>query len=198
MFTSRAEYRLSLRADNADQRLTPRGIDLGVVGAERASRFGAKREGLEALRDRLRTLTLTPDQAGALGVRINKDGIRRSAYELMAFPEVGAALIGEIWPETMAFPAEVRAQIEIEAGYAAYVRRQEADIKAFRRDEGAALPQLDVDRIPGLSNEVREKLKRVQPRSLGQASRIEGMTPAALGLLLAWSRRAARDGRGVA
>lgn len=198
MFTSRAEYRLSLRADNADQRLTAMGVALGVVGSERAQVQTAKEAQLESLRSALRGLVLTPDQAGAKGFTVNRDGVRRSAYELLSFPDIDLGGMSAVWPELAAYPVAIREQVQIEAKYASYVRRQEADIRSFHRDEEAPLPALDVDAIPGLSNEVRQKLKRVQPRSLGQASRIEGMTPAALGLLLAWSKRTAGDRRGVA
>jgi len=198
MFTSRAEFRLSLRADNADQRLTAIGATLGVVGSERAAMHRVRMVELEAARTALENFSLTPDEASAEGIAVNRDGIRRSGFDLLAFPGVTVARLAETRPELKAHPVRAVAQVEIEAGYAAYIRRQEKDIKALRRDEAAELPPLDVDAIPGLSNEVREKLKRVQPRSVGQAARIEGVTPAALGLLMAWSRKVDRDGRGAA
>ncbi len=194
MFTSRAEYRLSLRADNADQRLTPLGIRLGLVGAERAAAFSRKAAALERLRAQLRTLTLTPSEARTKGLAVNLDGVRRTALDLLALPDVDLARIRGVWPEIGPFPPAVAAQIEVEARYATYVRRQEEDVAAFRREEAAELPEIDFDGVAGLSNEVREKLKLVRPRSVGQATRIEGMTPAALSLLLASARRGA-DGR---
>lgn len=198
MFTSRAEYRLSLRADNADERLTPVAMALGVVGSERAARFSAKQASLSAGRTQLEALSITPDAATKHGLHLNRDGVRRTAYELLGFPDINFTQLAHIWPELGGMPLPVAQQLEIEAGYASYVRRQERDIRAFQRDESAELEELDVDVIPGLSIEVREKLKRIRPSSVGQASRIEGMTPAALALLLAWSRRARDDrSRGV-
>ncbi|MCC6737308.1 MAG: tRNA uridine-5-carboxymethylaminomethyl(34) synthesis enzyme MnmG [Bauldia sp.] len=198
MFTSRAEFRLSLRADNADQRLTPAGVALGVVGSVRATVHDRRALALAALRTALEGFDLTPDEAASEGLAVNRDGVRRTGYDLLAFPGVTVERLAEARPELRGHAAGAVAQIEIEAGYAAYVRRQERDVRALRRDEAAALPPLDVDAIPGLSNEVRDRLRRVQPRSVGQAARIEGVTPAALGLLLAWSRKADRDGRGAA
>ncbi|MGD9739691.1 MAG: tRNA uridine-5-carboxymethylaminomethyl(34) synthesis enzyme MnmG [Bauldia sp.] len=194
MFTSRAEYRLLLRADNADQRLTPAGIRLGIVGSERRQSFDAKMERLAGGRGLMDSLTITPDRAASHGLMVNRDGIRRSAFDLLGFPDITFAQLAAIWPELRGLDVSTREQLEIEATYASYVRRQERDIRSFQRDEAAALPDLDVDALPGLSNEVREKLKRVRPRSLGQASRIEGMTPAALGVLLSWSRKTGRHG----
>jgi tRNA uridine 5-carboxymethylaminomethyl modification enzyme len=168
------------------------------VGSSRTVAFQGKQQELERLRANLRGIVLTPDQAAASGFGVNRDGVRRTAYELLSFPEIDLNRLSNAWPELMAYSAIAREQVQTEARYAAYIRRQEADIKNFRREETAPLPDLDVDAIPGLSNEVRQKLKLVQPKSLGHASRIEGMTPAALGLLLAWSRRAAGDRPGVA
>ncbi|MCW5712921.1 MAG: tRNA uridine-5-carboxymethylaminomethyl(34) synthesis enzyme MnmG [Bauldia sp.] len=198
MFTSRAEFRLSLRADNADQRLTAIGAGLGVVGTERAALCRRRVDELDSLRQALEAFALSPDEAATIGISVNRDGVRRSGYDLLAFPGVTVGRLSATRPELRGHAPRAVAQVEIEAGYAAYVRRQEKDIRALRRDEAAELPPLDVDAIPGLSNEVREKLKRVQPRSVGQAARIEGVTPAALGLLMAWSRKADRDGRGAA
>jgi tRNA uridine 5-carboxymethylaminomethyl modification enzyme len=195
MFTSRAEYRLSLRADNADQRLTPVGLRLGLVGPARGAAFGRKATALDQLRVQLGSLTLTPSEARAKGLAVNQDGVRRSAMDLLALPQVDLARLRGIWPEIEPVPAAVAAQIEVEARYATYVRRQEQEVVAFRREEAAELPEIDFDGIAGLSNEVREKLKLVRPRSVGQASRIEGMTPAALTLLLASARRGANGRR---
>ncbi|MGV8840870.1 MAG: tRNA uridine-5-carboxymethylaminomethyl(34) synthesis enzyme MnmG [Bauldia sp.] len=198
MFTSRAEFRLSLRADNADQRLTPAGIGLGMVGRERAGAHRRRAADLAALRAALDGFSLTPDEAAAEGIPVNRDGVRRTGYDLLAFPDVTVERLAQGRPELRGHSAVAVAQVETDAGYAAYVRRQEKDVRALRRDEAAELPPLDVDAIPGLSNEVRDRLRRVQPRSVGQAARIEGVTPAALGLLLAWSRKADRGGRGAA
>lgn len=198
MFTSRAEFRLTLRADNADERLTSAGAALGVVGAERAVAYRQRLDELVSVRAALQGFAFTPDEAASHGIAVNRDGVRRTGYDLLALPGVSVARLAVARPDLCGHSARAVAQIEIEAGYAAYIRRQEKDIRALRRDEAAELPPMDVDAIPGLSNEVREKLKRVQPRSVGQAARIEGLTPAALGLLMAWSRKAGRDGRGAA
>ena len=189
MFTSRAEYRLSLRADNADLRLTPFGQRLGLVGVERAAAFRRKAAELSALRAQLAGLSLTPNEALASGLSVNRDGVRRSGMDLLALPEIDLNRLRAIWPELGTRTREVESQIEIEARYAAYVRRQDQEVLAFRREENAELPDVDPDTIDGLSNEVREKLKLVKPRSVGRASRIEGMTPSALALLLASARR---------
>jgi tRNA uridine 5-carboxymethylaminomethyl modification enzyme len=193
MFTSRAEYRLTLRADNADQRLTPIGLAAGCVGAARARAFGAKMEALEHARATVAAKTLTPNEALRHGIATRLDGVRRSALELLALPEVDWAVLARIWPELERFPGNIREQLEIDSQYAGYLGRQDADIVAFRRDEGQALPSgLDYDAIPGLSTEVRQKLMRVRPGTLGQASRIDGVTPAALTLVLAHVRRSKR------
>ncbi len=192
MFTSRAEYRLSLRADNADQRLTPRGLALGCVGAERGARFAGKMERLEAARALAETLSITPSQAAAHGIRLNPDGKRRSAYELLSYPGIELDRLVPVWPELGRLDPAIAAQLEIEAGYAVYVARQQADIEAFRRDETLGIPEgMDYGALPGLSNEVREKLARTRPRSVGQAARIDGMTPAALLILTAHLRNGA-------
>jgi tRNA uridine 5-carboxymethylaminomethyl modification enzyme len=196
MFTSRAEYRLTLRADNADQRLTGRGIALGCVGAERRRRHGDKMQALEAARDFARSVSLTPNAARRHGLSLNQDGQRRSAYELLSYPHIGMDTLTRIWPELNAFAPAIRDQVEIDAKYAVYLERQAADIAAFRRDEGLELPEgLDYAALQGLSNEVRQKLQAIRPRTIGQASRIDGVTPAALTLLAAHLRR---EGRGRA
>ncbi len=193
MFTSRAEYRLSLRADNADQRLTPAGVGLGVVGARRRASFAAKTERMSRLREVLREKSLTPNAAEAFGLSVNHDGERRSGYALLAFPAIGCGDLARVWPEINAFDAATREGIETEAKYAVYLDRQAADVAAFRRDEAAALDgDLDYGDLPGLSLELRERLAQVRPSSLGQAARIEGMTPAALSLILTRSARASR------
>ncbi len=190
MFTSRAEYRLSLRADNADQRLTPRGLTLGCIGAERAAHFDAKHTALEAGRAELDALTITPNEAKARGITINQDGRRRSAFEFLGYPNIDRETFMGMWPEAHDLPVSVLDQLQIESMYSGYVERQAADIEAFKRDEALILPaDFDYGSVHGLSNEAREKLASVRPRTLGQASRIDGMTPAALTLLLAHVKR---------
>ncbi len=190
MFTSRAEYRLRLRADNADQRLTPRGIDLGCVGSVRSAAFEAKTAQLAGARALSSTLALTPNEAATHGIVINHDGKRRPVHELLAYPDVTLDSLGRIWPELLAFPPAVREQLEIDARYAGYMDRQDADVVAFRKDESLVLPaDLDYASIGGLSNEVRGKLIRVRPATLGAAARISGVTPAALTALLGYVRR---------
>jgi tRNA uridine 5-carboxymethylaminomethyl modification enzyme len=193
MFTSRAEYRLTLRADNADQRLTPRGLALGCVGPERARAFGAKMAALSAARERADALTLTPPEASAHGLKVNHDGLRRSLIALLGYPTISFDQLAAVWPELAAWSPAVREQIEIDALYAGYLERQEADIVAFKRDESLALPgDLDFRTVAGLSNEAREKLARARPVTLGQAGRIEGITPGALTALLAHVKRGPR------
>jgi tRNA uridine 5-carboxymethylaminomethyl modification enzyme len=191
MFTSRAEFRLTLRADNADQRLTALGIELGCVGSERAGVFHVKQGALTAARETARSLTLTPGEAVRLGLKVNADGQRRDLLQLLAYPDVGFEQLAAVWPEISQWAPDVREQVEIDAAYAGYLGRQAADAEALRRDEALALPAaLDYATIGGLSNELREKLSTVRPLTLGQASRIEGMTPGALSALLAHVRRA--------
>jgi tRNA uridine 5-carboxymethylaminomethyl modification enzyme len=192
MFTSRAEYRLTLRADNADQRLTDRGIAFGCVGSERAQRHRAKMAALEAAKSLAKSLTLTPNEAARYGLALNKDGHRRSAFELLAYPEVGWTEVANIWPELSAIEPGIATHLEIDAKYDVYLKRQSADVEAFRRDEGLVLGEIDYGLVPGLSNEVRAKLRAAQPWTVGQAGRIDGMTPAALGILAAYLRREAR------
>jgi tRNA uridine 5-carboxymethylaminomethyl modification enzyme len=190
MFTSRAEYRLRLRADNADQRLTPRGIELGCVGATRARAWRDKAEALAAARVLGQSLSLTPQEARRAGLAVNLDGRKRSLVQLLAYPDIGFAALAAIWPQIGAMPAFAREQLEIDASYLGYLDRQDADVAMFRRDEALALPgDLDFAAMGGLSNEVREKLSRVRPATLGQAARIEGVTPGALTALLAHVRR---------
>ncbi len=192
MFTSRAEFRLTLRADNADQRLTARGVDLGVVGSHRAEAFGAKAAQLAEARATAHSLTLTPAAAAKAGLPVKADGQRRDVVELLAYPTIGFDDLAAIWPQIAAWTPAVREQIEIDASYAGYLDRQAADADAFRRDENLRLPgDLDYASIGGLSNEVREKLANVRPLTLGQAARIEGVTPGALTALLAHVRRRA-------
>jgi len=190
MFTSRAEYRLTLRADNADQRLTPLGLSRGCVGPERAQRFHVKHSALRAAGAVAQGLSMTPNEARRAGLAINQDGVRRTALELLALPDVTRDTLKNLWPELGCFGDEILEQLEIDAHYAGYLGRQDRDIAAFRRDEELVLG-LDFasDSLPGVSNEIRQKLARIRPRTLGQAARIDGMTPAALTLLLAHARR---------
>lgn len=193
MFTSRAEYRLSLRVDNADERLTERGIALGCVGSRRAAAYRARRERLAAARALLDRLSLTPNEAAAHGLSVNRDGRRRTAFQLLAHPGVTFDHLARIWPEMAALDRQTRDRISTDAIYSVYLDRQAADIASYRRDESAALPEgLDFDSLPGLSAEIRHKLSTVRPRTLGQASRIEGMTPAALTILAAEVAKARR------
>ncbi|MGZ5928632.1 MAG: tRNA uridine-5-carboxymethylaminomethyl(34) synthesis enzyme MnmG [Rhizomicrobium sp.] len=186
MFTSRAEYRLSLRADNADQRLTPLGEKAGIVGKDRRERFSDKLDRLSVSRETMTALTLTPSQAAGRGLTIRQDGVRRTASDLLSLPQVDFGTLTQIWPELAGFAPEIVEQMEIDAQYAGYLDRQDADILAFRRDESRALPaDLDYRVVIGLSNEVRQKLEAIKPATLGQASRIEGVTSAALTLVLA-------------
>jgi tRNA uridine 5-carboxymethylaminomethyl modification enzyme len=193
MFTSRAEYRLTLRADNADQRLTGQGIAIGCVGAARAARHRAKMDELDAARTLARTVSLTPTEAQRHGLALNRDGQRRSAFDLLAYPNLGLADLARIWPEFGRLAPAIAAQLEIDAKYAVYLDRQAEDVAAFRRDESLALPEdLDFTQISGLSNEMKQKFAARRPRTVGQASRLDGVTPAALTLLAAHVRRSGR------
>jgi tRNA uridine 5-carboxymethylaminomethyl modification enzyme len=192
MFTSRAEYRLTLRADNADQRLTDKGIALGCVGIARAHRHRTKMAELGAAKSLAKSLTLTPNEAAKHGLALNRDGQRRSAFELMAYPEVGWSEVKTIWPELSAIDSDIATHLEIDAKYDVYLKRQTADVDAFRRDEALVLGEVNYDLVPGLSNEVRGKLRAARPWTVGQAGRLDGMTPAALGILAAYLRREAR------
>jgi tRNA uridine 5-carboxymethylaminomethyl modification enzyme len=192
MFTSRAEYRLTLRADNADQRLTDRGIALGCVGQARSLRHGAKMVAFDAAKSLTKSLSLTPNEAAKHGLALNKDGHRRSAFELLAYPEIGWAELRGIWPELSIIDPSIAVHLEIDAKYDVYLKRQVADVDAFRRDEGLILSGVDYGAVPGLSNEARSKLEAARPRTVGQAGRLDGMTPAALGILAAYLRRESR------
>ena len=184
MFTSRAEYRLTLRSDNADQRLTRLGEAGGIVGSQRAATLAAKMELLDVSRETLRSRALTPNEAAKQGIAIRLDGVRRNALELLSLTDFSS--LARIWPELGSLQADIVEQLEIDAQYAGYLDRQDADIIAFRRDEERALPAtLDYGAVIGLSNEVRQKLERIRPATLGQAARIEGVTAAALTLVLA-------------
>jgi tRNA uridine 5-carboxymethylaminomethyl modification enzyme len=192
MFTSRAEYRLWLRADNADQRLTPKGIAIGCVGSERAKLFHVKQAALEDARRLARDLTASPSALAKKGVAINQDGVVRSALDLLAFPDVDWSRLVFLWPELAIIPTDIAEQLAVDARYDGYLARQRQDIAAYRRDEALELPAgLDYLAIGGLSNEVRQKLQVHRPATLGQAARISGVTPAALVALLRYIRRRA-------
>jgi tRNA uridine 5-carboxymethylaminomethyl modification enzyme len=185
MFTSRAEYRLRLRADNADQRLTPLGITLGCIGKQRCDAFAAKTAELAVGSALLQTLVLTPTEAGRHGLVLSKDGRRRTAFELLAFSGIDMARLCTIWPELEQLPPEIAAQLEVDARYASYVRRQDADVAILRKDGQLRIPlDFNYGGLPGLSTEVRQKLETYRPATLAQACRIDGITPAALMLLL--------------
>jgi tRNA uridine 5-carboxymethylaminomethyl modification enzyme len=197
MFTSRAEYRLTLRTDNADQRLTPLGLANGIVGSERDAFFADRMRRIDAARQVMAGCTLTPPEAQRHGLKVNGDGVRRSAMDLLRYPDIGMAELARIWPELAALGTDVAEQMEIDAVYAGYIDRQQADIVAFRKDEAVRLdPSMDYGAIAGLSNEMKEKLSAARPSTLGQASRIPGVTPAALSLLLAAMRRPSRRAQG--
>jgi tRNA uridine 5-carboxymethylaminomethyl modification enzyme len=192
MFTSRAEFRLHLRADNADQRLTPLGIERGLVAGTRQEAFRSKVKALEEGRKLLNRLSITPTEARKAGVVVNADGQRRSAFDLLAYPNVGPPEVAQIWPEIGTIGTPILGQLSIDAQYAVYLDRQRADVEAMRRDERVSIPGwLDYAQIPGLSNELRQKLTAARPATLAQAQALEGMTPAAATLLLALIRRGA-------
>jgi len=192
MFTSRAEYRLTLRADNADQRLTDKGIALGCVGQARSQRHAAKMAALAAAKSLAKSLAITPNEAARHGLALNRDGHRRSAFELLAYPEIEWSMLQGIWPELSSVDPSIAVHLEIDAKYDVYLKRQTADVDAFRRDEGLVLTDIDYADVPGLSNEARSKLEAARPRTVGQAGRLDGLTPAALGILAAYLRREAR------
>lgn len=199
MFTSRAEFRLSLRADNADQRLTDRGMALGCVGGERAAFHRRKMAALDAAKQLARNLTVTPNEAGRYGLNLNRDGQRRSAFELLAYPDVTLADVGRVWPQLLEIDPVIATHLEIEAKYDVYVSRQAEDIEALRRDEGLKLGDgIDYATVTGLSNEARQRLEAARPATIGHASRMDGITPAALTLLIAHLRRKPRTPRQVA
>jgi len=185
MFTSRAEYRLSLRADNADQRLTGLGLEIGCVGAERAAAFRTKMDALASAREMLDGLTILPREAAEKGLKVNQDGVRRSAFDMLRYREVDMAWLSRIWPQLASLDPAVAEQMEIEGGYAVYLERQASDIRAFKRDENVALPtDMDYAQVAGLSIECQQRLARVRPETLGQAARVEGVTAAAITALL--------------
>jgi tRNA uridine 5-carboxymethylaminomethyl modification enzyme len=193
MFTSRAEYRLSLRADNADERLTDKGVALGCVGAARAAQYRAAKAPLDAARAALRSAVASPAMLAAAGIPLNQDGVRRSAFELAAQPRLTLAALARVWPELAAIEPALARRLEADAKYAVYLDRQEEDVARYRRSEALPIPpDLDYAALSGLSNELKAKFLAVRPANLGQAGRIEGATPAALALIAAHARRRAR------
>jgi tRNA uridine 5-carboxymethylaminomethyl modification enzyme len=196
MFTSRAEFRLSLRADNADERLTPTGSLLGIVSAARAQRFAAQRAALDKARNMAKALTITPNEARKHGLDLNQDGVRRSAFDLLAYPDIDVARLRQIWPELGAIGGKAVERLETEARYAVYLDRQIADAAVIRLEESRLIPaDLEFSSLPGLSNELKQKMRDRRPRSVAEAQRIDGMTPAALGIILAHIRYAEREDR---
>jgi tRNA uridine 5-carboxymethylaminomethyl modification enzyme len=199
MFTSRAEYRLTLRADNADQRLTQKGIAIGCIGVQRARMHEIKSSALKDARTFANSVSLTPKEAERHGIALNKDGQRRTAFEILSYPSVGVADLAKVWPRLGALDAKIAEQIEIDAKYDVYLSRQAADVAAYRRDESFALPDdFDYAALAGLSNEVKQKLQTHRPRTIGHASRIDGVTPAALTLLVAHVRRGKKPAKKIA
>jgi tRNA uridine 5-carboxymethylaminomethyl modification enzyme len=191
MFTSRAEYRLSLRADNADERLTGRGVALGCIGSERARLHRETQEQLDAARALMKSATASPATLESCGIAVNQDGARRSAFELASQPQFPLSTLARVWPALSEIPNALAARLEADAKYAVYVERQAEDIARYRRDDSLLLPEdLDYAELPGLSRELRQKFSMTRPRSLGQAGRIEGVTPAALAVVAAQARRA--------
>lgn len=187
MFTSRAEFRLSLRADNADMRLTPIGIALGCIASDQEKRFKDYKHQIDDTISMLETRKLTPNEAAAAGIPVNQDGRRRTAFELLAYPDISIVNLSRIWPELSALDSKVAEAVEIHATYAVYMDRQNADIAATKRDEDRLIPKdFDYASLSGLSNELKQKLEKIRPENLSQAAKVEGMTPAAISLLIAF------------
>lgn len=194
MFTSRAEYRLSLRADNADMRLTPKAMALGLVSEARQEKFSRYSDSVAKCIALAKSVSLTPNEAASHRLALNKDGIRRSAFTLLSYPDIDLARIIAIWPEFAKFDAKVLEAMSIDAAYAVYLERQAEDVVARQKEEGRLIPEnFDYNTLPGLSNELKKKLGAVRPTSIGQMERIEGMTPAAVALVLANLRRSGRS-----
>ena len=196
MFTSRAEFRLSLRADNADERLTPLGLKWGIVGSLRQQAFQHKQDLLKTARDLCQSITITPNEATEKGLQIKHDGIRRNVYDLLSYPEMSLSRLSEIWPSLNEIDKKTAETLEIEAQYAVYLERQAQDIANLQRDEQLRIPaELDIDVISGLSNELKGKIRARAPRSIAEAQKIDGMTPAALSLIITHIQRLHRENR---
>jgi tRNA uridine 5-carboxymethylaminomethyl modification enzyme len=199
MFTSRAEFRLSLRADNADERLTPLAMQLGIASRERVRRYEGRREALESARSLAKSLSITPSEAKKRGLELNQDGVRRSAYDLLATKDLTLTSLSGLWPELGSIDSKTAEHLETEAKYAVYLDRQSADAAQIRREEQRTIPNdLDFSTVPGLSNEIKQKLRLRKPRSLAEAQRIDGMTPAAIAIIVSHIRHAERLQEGAA
>ncbi|MCO5064200.1 MAG: tRNA uridine-5-carboxymethylaminomethyl(34) synthesis enzyme MnmG [Rhizobiaceae bacterium] len=193
MFTSRAEFRLSLRADNADERLTPKAMEWGIASTERVHRFVRQQEAVSAARSYLKNVFLTPNDARGHGIAVNMDGVKRSGFQLLSYPDVSEDQLAAIWPELASFDAKAVEAVKTEARYAVYLERQASDVVELRKEERLSIPaDLNYSEMPGLSKELQQKLQQRKPSSIGEASRIEGMTPAALAILLVRIRQAER------
>jgi len=200
MFTSRAEFRLSLRADNADERLTPVAQRLGIASEERRRRFRARQERLNAARSLAQSVSLTPNEAVRFGLELNLDGVRRSAYDLLSRPDIDLPRLAAIWPELGSIVPSTAEALETEARYSVYLERQRSEVEQIRREERSEIPSgIDFSDVPGLSNELKQKLTTRRPRSIAEAQRIDGMTPAALGIVISCIRQSEAEARrGVA